>query len=147
MILDKLENCEKYVNINPLFSKAFDFLKTVDPSTMGSRVELDAPGLYVIFVKTDGTGHQGAEIEIHKQYIDIQLGISGLNEFGWKPLSDCTTWSVPFDENKDVGFFADAPDLWITAKPGQFAVFFPEDAHTPKGGTGSRQKIVVKVPV
>ena len=43
MILDKLENSEKYVSMNPLFSKAFEFLKTVDPSKMGSRVELDSP--------------------------------------------------------------------------------------------------------
>ena len=86
-------------------------------------------------------------MEVHKKYIDIQLGIAGLNEFGWRPLSDCSQWSKPFNDADDVGFFADAPDLWVTVKPEQFAVFFPEDAHTPKGGSGPLQKIVVKVPV
>ena len=30
MVIDKLENLEKYVSLNPLFAQAVEFLKTTD---------------------------------------------------------------------------------------------------------------------
>jgi beta-galactosidase beta subunit len=46
-----------------------------------------------------------------------------------------------------VGFFYDRPTTWLTLSAGQFAVFFPEDAHAPLAGQGGVHKAVVKVAV
>jgi len=147
MILDNIENAELYYCINPGFKKAFEFLKQENVRDLEGTVEIDGDRVYAIIVRAEGRGHEGAEIELHKKYIDIQFGIAGINEFGWKPASECVTVTKPFDEADDYGFYGEEPDVWVLVRPGQFAIFFPEDGHTPKGGTGTLHKIVVKVAV
>jgi len=147
MILDSIDNFEKYVSINPGFEKAFRFLKEIDAATFEGRFDIDGSRVYAFAVKAVGEGRAGAQLENHRKYIDIQFGVSGIHEFGWKPLQDCKTVTRPFDEGNDYGYFGDEPDVWIPLKPGQFVVFFPEDAHTPKGGTGALHKLLVKVAV
>jgi len=147
MILDNLDNAEKYYPLNPHFRKAFEFLKNTDLYSLEGRVEVDADNVFVLVFKTHGEGHEGAEIEMHHKYIDIQFGLGGVNEFGWKPADECINVSKPFSEEDDYGFWSDEPDVWIKVKPGQYAIFFPEDGHTPKGGTGDLHKVLVKVKV
>lgn len=147
MILDSLENAERYYGVNKYFKKAFEFLKSTKLDAIEGRVNIDGDKVYAIAVKTEGAGHTGAEMELHKKYIDIQVCLAGIQEFGWRPASECVTVTKPFDDNDDYGFFGDEPDLWIKAKPGQFAIFFPWDGHTPKGGSGHLHKVVVKVSV
>lgn len=147
MILDSLQNAEKYYSLNSGFEKAFRFLKKNDIPSLEGRIEIDGDRVYAVVIKADGQGHEGAQLERHEKYIDIQFGVSGINEFGWKPLEECLTVSKPFDEADDYGFFAEEPDVWIPVKPGQFAIFFPEDGHTPKGGKGPLHKVLIKVAV
>ena len=147
MILDTLENAEKYYALNPGFERAFAFLKTCDPAGLEGRIDIDGDRIYALVIRAEGAGHIGAELETHRKYIDIQFGVEGINEFGWKPAHDCITVTKPFSEEEDYGFWGEETDVWIPVRPGQFAVFFPEDAHTPKGGTGTLAKILVKVAV
>jgi len=147
MILDSLENAEKYYCLNSGFRKAFEFLKQCNPYECEGQIDIDGDRVYAMVIKAEGQGHEGAEIELHKKYIDIQYGVSGINEFGWKPAQECVKVTKPFDEEDDYGFFDEEPDVWIKVRPEQFAVFFPEDGHTPKGGEGALHKILVKVSV
>ena len=39
------------------------------------------------------------------------------------------------------------PAAWFPLGRGQFAVFFPDDAHAPLAATGSLHKVVIKVEV
>ena len=80
MILDSLENAEKYFGINPRFQKAFEFLRNNDFRELEGRIDIDGAGIYAIVVRTEGQGHEGAELEIHKKYIDIQLQQSNYQE-------------------------------------------------------------------
>jgi biofilm protein TabA len=93
----------------------------------------------------NGRGHKGARLEAHRQYIDVQLTLEGIEEIGWSPLAACRP-SV-FDTAKDIGFFDDRPHVWLTLPPAHFAIFFPSDAHAPLGGMGKVRKAVVKVAV
>ncbi|MHB9029219.1 MAG: YhcH/YjgK/YiaL family protein [Candidatus Latescibacterota bacterium] len=147
MILDSLENAERYYHLNPGFGKAFEFLKKSDVRALEGRTDIDGDRVYAMVIKAEGTGRPGAQLETHKRYIDIQFGVGGINEFGWKPAQECATVTKPFDEADDYGFFGEEPDLWIPVKPGQFAIFFPWDGHTPKGGKGSLHKVLIKVAV
>ncbi|MCF7838677.1 MAG: YhcH/YjgK/YiaL family protein, partial [Candidatus Marinimicrobia bacterium] len=52
-----------------------------------------------------------------------------------------------WDDAKDCRLYTDACDAWVAIQPGQFAVFFPEDAHLPLVGRGRLHKVVVKVAV
>jgi biofilm protein TabA len=48
---------------------------------------------------------------------------------------------------RDVQFFLDKPDSWITIPPGRFGIIFPEDAHAPQAADGVIHKVVIKVAV
>ena len=78
---------------------------------------------------------------------DIQFTIDGNEEIGWKPLADCALTSEPYDEAKDIMFFRDRPDSWLSLPAGRLAIFFPDDAHAPLAGRGTLKKAIVKIAV
>jgi YhcH/YjgK/YiaL family protein len=145
MILDVLSECRRYVALHPRFARAFDFLATSDLRSLApGRHAIDGERLYVSIDHEDGRGREGARLEAHRKYIDIQLTIEGDEQIGWAPLADCRP-SAAFDPARDVGFFDTRPDTWLSVPPGRFAIFFPDDAHAPLAGRGPLRKAVVKV--
>jgi len=50
-----------------------------------------------------------------------------------------------YNPEKDVSFYAEAPEMYFRMQPGQFVVLFPEDVHSPMIGEGEIKKMVVKV--
>ncbi|MGZ8545586.1 MAG: YhcH/YjgK/YiaL family protein, partial [Flavisolibacter sp.] len=44
-------------------------------------------------------------------------------------------------------FYSDAPDMFFQLKPGQFAIFFPDDVHAPMIGDAEIKKLVIKVKI
>lgn len=147
MILDTLARGAAYAALHPHFAKAFEFLCRGDLATLADgRYELEGDQLFVLVMTADGRGQQGAKLEVHRRYIDIQVVLTGEDTMGWSPLAGCRD-SLGFDEAKDVGFFGGSPEAWLRVGPGRFAVFWPEDVHAPLAGTGSVRKAVVKVVV
>jgi YhcH/YjgK/YiaL family protein len=145
MILDTLENSGRYEAINPLFAKAFEFLRRGDLADLpAGRREIDGDRLFAIVATDEGKGRAGAKLEAHRKYTDIQFCLAGDEEMGWKPVGRCTE-DEGFNEAKDLGFFGDRPDSWATLRAGSFAVVFPADAHAVLGGTGTIRRIIVKV--
>jgi biofilm protein TabA len=147
MILDRLENADRYTVLHPVFARALAFLRQTDlPALAAGRHEIDGERLFAMVVKGQGKGRDKAPIEIHRKYIDIQYTLAGGEVIGWKDAGACRQ-AKAFDEAKDVGFFDDAPEAWIDVPPGALAVFFPHDAHAPMAGAGEVVKVVVKVRV
>lgn len=111
------------------------------------RHEVDGDRMFVVINREPGRGHGGAKFESHRRYIDIQLTLGGTDEMAWRALDTCAAPAEPFNEQKDVGFYQDPAETWLTVPPGTFAVFFPQDVHAPLGGTGDLFKAVMKVAV
>ncbi len=88
-----------------------------------------------------------AKFECHNKNIDIQLCINGVETIGWKPREKCVTENGGYNEEKDVQFYNDAPDMYFQLTDGQFAIFFPEDVHAPMIGEGKIKKLVIKVKI
>ena len=63
----------------------------------------------------------------------------------WKERAELEKPSEPFNREKDAQHYDDAPDTSFVVKPGQFAIFFPEDAHAGCIGEGKILKLVIKV--
>jgi YhcH/YjgK/YiaL family protein len=148
MILDVLANAERYVGLHPRFATAFAFLRRPDlPELPDGRYELEGERLFAMVATETGRGKEGALLEAHERYIDIQLVLSGLDEMGWRSLPTCGCPTGPYDGDDDVRFFADPPAAWITTHPGAFVIFFPEDGHLPLISTGQIRKVVVKIAV
>ena len=145
MILDNLTNWKCYVDLNPGFAKAFEFLRRGDLSELpAGRHEVDGDRVFAIVASDEGKGRAGAKLEAHRNYTDIQFCLSGIEEIGWKPASRCAE-AEDFDQEKDLGFFGDRPESWVTMQAGSFAIFFPDDAHAVLGGTGEIAKVIMKV--
>jgi biofilm protein TabA len=148
MILDTLGCGARYISLHPAFLRAFEFLGRPDLPLLGAgRHVVDGDRLYVSIDHKEGRGRDGARLESHRRYIDIQFTIEGAEEIGWTPVEACAAPDGPFDESRDIRFYEDRPQTWVTVPPGRFAVFFPEDAHAPLGGRGLLKKAIVKVAV
>jgi biofilm protein TabA len=146
VVIDTLARTARYSALHPRFARAFEFLATVDPGTLApGRIPLDGDRLYVLIDHVEGRGREGARLEHHRRYIDIQLTIAGTEHIGWSPLDSCSTPDGAFAENRDIGFFSDRPDTWLVVPQNHFVIFFPDDAHAPLGGEGLLKKAVVKV--
>ena len=146
MIVDKLENAKLYYSMNRNFKDAFEFLEKLDTKNLGAgRIEVDGKRLYAIIVDDNGKGADGAKLETHKNYIDIQYQVAGNDFIGIESIQSLK--GNGYDAEKDLEFYDGKASMWVNTTAGHFAIFFPTDAHAPMGGTGRQLKVVVKVRV
>ena len=148
MILDRIEQIERYKILNPHFSAAFAFLQQAELSELPcGKHDIDGDNVFAIVDKATARPREQARLEAHRKYIDIQVVLSGSDEMGWKNRAICKIPDGEYDSDSDVEFFADAPDAWIPVSAGSFAIFFPDDTHAPLIGSGELHKVVVKVMI
>ncbi len=148
MILNIIENYEQYCSVHPGFKDAFIFLKREDILEVeADKYVLDGENLFIIISKEQGRTKEAAKLEAHAKYIDIQILLGGEEQIGWKSVNDCKSIEKKYDSEKDIEYFSDSPQTYFTLKPGSFAIFFPDDAHSPMVGNGIIHKAVVKVKI
>jgi len=148
MILDVLENVHLYKVMHKGFPKAFEFLLQPELKQLPvGEYEIDGERVYAMVSKEKGQKKEDALLETHEKYIDIQLILDGTDDIGWKPKSLCQQPSGEYDHESDLQFFADRPNTWLSIEGGEFAIFFPEDAHMPLISSGTIHKVVVKIAV
>lgn len=146
MILDQLAAAPRYASLHPGFRAGFEFLRRPDLLDLETgRYELDGEAVFALVNRDPGRGRAGARLEAHRRYIDIQLLVDGSEEIGWRPLDQCRQVVEPYDDERDVAFFADEPCAWINLPVGSFMIFYPEDAHAPLAARGDNVKAVIKV--
>lgn len=148
MIVDNLEKLAEYKELNPNFGKAIEFIKSLDLKnlTLG-KVEIDGKNVFASISESKLKTPENAKVEVHNNYIDIQIPVSKAEGFGWIGRSELKNEVAPFDTTKDIQFFEDKPILNFDLQPGNFAIFFPQDGHAPCIGEGTVVKIVVKVKI
>ncbi len=148
MILDWIENAARYYALHPRLGRAFDYLARHDVAALADgRYEIDGQRVYLIMAHSSGVGREGARLEAHRRYADIQVPLSAPETIGWRPTSQCQSVAAPYDPARDIEFFSDPPQGWITVEPGGFVVFFPHDAHAPLACAGQIHKAVFKLAV
>jgi YhcH/YjgK/YiaL family protein len=145
MILARLEQADRYLSLHADFSAAFAFIRGQPLSDLPEgRIEI-AGAIYAMVSRSPARHRSEARLEAHRKYIDLQYVIAGIEEMGWSARSDCQQPHGQYNAEKDVEFFADTPNSYVTVRPGEFVIFFPDDAHAPLIGTGEVRKVVVKV--
>ncbi|MBP5345942.1 MAG: YhcH/YjgK/YiaL family protein [Bacteroidales bacterium] len=146
MVLDSLQNSAKYESLHPAFKQAFDFVKNTDWSKMEpGKTMLNGKELFVNYTLATGKTADVAKMETHKDYIDIQIAIEKAETMGYTPTCDLKEPQDAYNAEKDITFFHDKAQNFITVQPGQFCIFFPEDGHQPCIAEGQFHKIIVKV--
>lgn len=148
MIFSTLSQADRYVALHPLFAHAFEYIRSTDLKALSTGIHpiIDTQ-LFVIVEEAQGRSRAEAKLECHRKYIDIQLVLEGTDEMGWKPLADCTKPVSDYSAEKDIRFFYDAADSWISTPANAFCIFFPDDAHAPLVSTGKIRKLIFKVAV
>lgn len=148
MILDTIQNAARYSSLSGNFKDAFRFLQRTDLQELAlGRHEINDDMVYASISRGPGRDRKDGRLETHVSYIDIQMVLTGTEEMGWKPRSTCEQPAGAYDERKDIQFFSDLPDTWFSVRPGQFVVFFPEDAHMPMISPDEIHKVVIKIKV
>lgn len=146
MVVDTLENLEKYSSLNPLFAQAIAYLKSLDFHAMEiGKTELKGKDLVVNVAQSTPKTKEEAKLETHRAFIDIQIPLSGTEVMGYTAAKDCVPADSPYNEEKDITFFEGLADSYIAIKPGMFALFFPQDGHAPGISPDGVKKIIVKV--
>lgn len=146
MVVDKLENLEKYVSLNPLFAQAVEFLKSIDLDAHEiGKITLKEGELMVNFSQTRPKTKEEAKLETHNQFIDIQIPLSGVEVMGYTPRTDLP--EEEYNAEKDITFYKGLAKDYLTITPGMFAIFFPQDGHAPGVTSDGVKKVIVKVRV
>ncbi len=148
MILDHINNAERYYSMHPGFKAAFEWLMAQKAGALpAGRTEIDGARLYASVVTENGRGPARARLETHRRYIDIQYMMRGCDVMGWRHGVEGELRSEGYNDEKDLEFYKDVPPVWVTVPEGHFVIFFPEDAHAPMAGEGPMYKLVGKVRV
>jgi YhcH/YjgK/YiaL family protein len=148
MIFSNISQSDRYLTIHPLFSRAFDYIRSTDLFALApGRYNILGEDLIAIVEHLPGRTREMAKLEAHRRYIDIQMVLDGVEEMGWKPLADCYNPVSEHSIERDIRFFHDAAASWISTPPDHFCIFFPEDAHAPLVSSGDIKKVIFKLAV
>lgn len=131
MIADIWENSGIYAGVHKDFGRAFAALKKCEslqlPAENNSRIQVDGFEVVVQHYQTQPAANR--KFEGHRKNIDIQYMVHGRETIYWSPavgLPVATEYSVERD-HLSYGESTFATPLRLSG--GQFAVFFPGDAH------------------
>lgn len=145
MVIDTLENLDKYVSLNPLFKDVLDFIKSNDLNSLEiGKHEIKGSDLFVNVQVAKGKTKEVAVLETHNKMIDIQIPLSAEETYGYTPLCDLP--DAEYNNEKDITKYEGMADTYVTCKPGEFAIFFPQDGHAPCiAGVPEIKKAIFKV--
>ena len=86
MIIDRIEEQERYYPLHPEMEQAFAFLSEA-PDLEPGRYELEN-GLFATVSEGDTRQLDTVELESHKKYIDLQYCISGGERMSWAHIQE-----------------------------------------------------------
>lgn len=146
MIIGKLEECEKVESLHPDFKEVFHYIRSHGLSKLSPRrISLKEGEMWIDTAAPELRESSGADLELHREYIDIQVVLEGEETYGWEAAGDLKAERIPYDAGRDIAFYKDRPRFYFTLRPGEFVIFFPEDAHAPCIGRGQIKKLVAKI--
>ena len=148
MILDSLKNFDAYLPLHPRFAAVSEFLKKNDLETLakGRHDILPNGEAFANVTEFEGKPTEGLSLEFHRKYIDIQVPLSTTETMGWLPTRELPESVLDSYSPEGDAAVAKLPSSsWATVRPGDFIIFFPQDAHAPGGAAGKVRKIIFKI--
>jgi len=149
MITAPLSDRHRYTRLSPWFAAAFEFLEQLPADKPVGRYELDGDKCFALVQSYTTKPLAQATFEAHQRYLDIQFIQAGNETILWTPLAMLTQVTQPYVAAKDITFFASpAHQVAIHLRPGDFAIFYPEDGHAPGieyGAPTTIRKVVFKI--
>ena len=144
MILCPFKDLRRYADVIPGLEEA---IQTIE------KIENYEPKVYPLsgnnkVIVQAGTTNplEGAQLEAHRQFLDVQYILEGHEVMGWAPV-DTLTIDGEFNTEHDYALY-DGPSTPIAVPAGYCYVVYPEDAHAPAKHLDAPvdyKKIVVKL--
>ncbi|MDD2716389.1 MAG: YhcH/YjgK/YiaL family protein [Candidatus Wallbacteria bacterium] len=131
MIWDLWKNHRLYLPGIPAIAQIGEFLRKTDLEKYAKKeTELDNRDLFVLLNDYRTQVNPEVSLEAHRNYLDLQLMISGEEIIRISHLERC----MPIQEytpEKDAAYYASKNCTELILRTGEFAVFYPWDAHQP----------------
>ncbi|MCE5272104.1 YhcH/YjgK/YiaL family protein [bacterium] len=150
MIAAQLADSARYENVVPGLDKAFAWLRAnaANPPVDG-RYEIDGDRVFALVMQYTTLPREQKIYEGHRRFLDVQFIAGGGPEaLYYGPAAEAPE-AEAYDATKDFVKFDPAyGKSMVVLRKGEFAIFFPEDAHMPGAmfeSPAEVKKIVVKV--
>ena len=147
MIVDNIVTIDCYKGLGSRFEMAFDFIRKIYASKEKyevGRYEIDGKNIYAVVQEYITKSPEEKDLEAHRKYIDIQFMLKGRECIFYSPL-DLTASKTSYSVENDYELFT-GKSMELLFREGDFAVFYPQDAHKP-GCTIDQPEQVIKVVV
>lgn len=146
MILDSISNAEIYFGINPGIKKALEFIRDTDFESMpNGRIDIDGDNVFALVQRYKTKDPDDCKWEIHQKYIDVQYMELGFETVGYTNYEYLDA-ETPYNEETDVMLLEGEGDFFQLGE-GDFAIFFPQDAHMPGLIVDEESEDVLKVVI
>jgi biofilm protein TabA len=149
MIVDRLGNRSVDVHVPSRVRQALEYLRTTDMGAVAlGRHELDGDRLFALVQEYQTRLPTDCVWEAHRRYVDVQYIVRGAERMGHASIADVVP-RVAYDEEKDVALF-EPGTRFVTLTAGMFAIFGPNDVHSPCVAAGDPQpvrKVVIKAAI
>ena len=147
MIYTKRDRLARYKGISAPLDTAIDYLASADLSQLAmGRNEVDGDKVFINRFNYTTLPQAEAMWEGHKLYADIHVVLEGEERIGVTDAASLTAGA--YDEAGDFIPYEGDVDAWVTMRPGDILVVFPEDVHMVKvqlNGPSDVKKAVFKV--
>lgn len=149
MIIDSIESFEKYLNLHKDFQKVYDFMnENILYSLEARQYSIVKDDVWCTIWEGEGKGFDDVpKLEIHDSFIDVHVLLEGQETIAFTDRVKCSTDDVKYDQEKDIAFLEDAPEVYVNYGVNNFVICFPKDAHAPLIGEGKIKKAIFKVRV
>jgi biofilm protein TabA len=146
VIVDRLANPAPVFQLPARLALAIDYLRANDLRSVSlGRHDIDGDRLFALVQEYTTRPADQCVWEAHRKYIDVQFVAFGVERMGYANIAHMREREA-YDETFDVTFFEPGVDL-VTIRAGTFAIFSPEDVHSPGHAAaepGLVRKVVVK---
>ncbi len=148
MILDSLARAARYEGLGPGIAAGLRWLRSFDPALPNARVEIEGDAVFALIQHYHTTPGAEKRFESHHAHLDIQFVAAGRERI-LHADADALQIDTPYDVDTDVAFHHEpGVSSSLLLRTGDFAIFWPADAHKPgcmAGGRDPVRKVVVKV--
>ena len=147
MILDRIERFQQYSRNIPEIYDVMKFVEKVKKENLPVGKYPLQNGF--VLIQEGTTRHfDEADFEVHREYIDIQVIVSGSEYVEYADMTDLKT-KVPFDKDKDLELMS-GEGCKILIKPDTFYILYPTDGHKPcchENIPTSYKKVLAKIKI
>lgn len=147
MIIDRIENAERYFGLGERIEKALLYLIDNDLSEVHvGKYIIEKDQIVMLVNEYESTNANLSKLEGHRKNIDVQYWISGSELMGYSPLMNQEIID-DYNNATDCAFYQ-CNASFTKFEQGMFAIYFPTDLHTAvmiPNETLTVKKIVFKV--